>query len=48
MKRAQNGKPEGSNTKKVQKKCTNRHRRQLDKKDPENAPIKNAYKNYTN
>jgi hypothetical protein len=48
MKRAQNGKPEGSNTKKVQKKCINRHRRQLDKKDPENSPKKDAFHGYTN
>ena len=48
MKRAQHGKPESSATKKVQKRVVNRRRRQAEHKDPENAPVKNAYKNYTN
>lgn len=48
MKRQQHGKPETSAVKKVQKRVVNRRRRQLERKDPENAPTKNAYKNYTN
>lgn len=48
MKRAQHGKPETSATKKVQKRAVNRRRRQAERADPESAPIKNAYRGYTN
>jgi hypothetical protein len=48
MKRAQHGKPETSETKKLQKRVVNRRRRQAERRDPESAPVKNAYKNYTN
>jgi hypothetical protein len=47
MKRAQHGKPESSTTKKVQKRVMARWRRSAEKRDPENAPTKNVYKNYT-
>jgi hypothetical protein len=47
MKRQQHGKPDTSASKQVQKRVVNRRRRLEEKRDPENAPTKTAYKNYT-
>lgn len=48
MKGQQTGKPETSGTKRVAKRVTSRRRRKAEQRDPENAPIKNRYKGYTN
>ena len=47
MKPMQCGKPERSGTKRVCKRRSARLRRRLEKRDPENAPTKNAYHEYT-
>lgn len=47
MKQAQHERHERSTVKKVQKRINTRKRRQAERLDPETAPIKNRYRNYT-